>query len=223
MKLRNLVVVISFLVVPLVNGYAGLLDGIAKALIPPCPRLINIPSFNTDDDENSQKNIMDCTFGGGGVNFHDHDRDDDVDKNGRLVAFEVRQWSDTAPDWRCHTRGGNLLGNCTNSSCPAYNKEVVCGLGIGTFYVIKNEKLNITPNCPMCHKSVIPTTSSYNNCHYRVIGKKTLTGGTTDTNWKTIGNCCITYNNDDNRVARYSVLKIETKDLSEEKPEEEEI
>ena len=56
------------------------------------------------------------------------------------------------PDYLSVKDGINLFGNCKNRNCIAYNKEVCCPFGFGTFDLIKdlvpeNEKC---PKCPAC-------------------------------------------------------------------------
>ena len=90
--------------------------------------------------------------------------------------MEQRDWSSEAPDWRiCYP--GLWEGKCTNSTCPAYNRQVIMSNHFEAFDQLKSTR------CPMCAEYVKPTTCSFNNCHWKfegiksgLFGKKHVTG-----------------------------------------------
>ena len=66
---------------------------------------------------------------------------------------EMKNFSDTAPDWRIITPGMNLTGLCNNNACKAYNDYVTCQKGFGKFNMSKEIYIS---KCPMkdCQKTL---------------------------------------------------------------------
>jgi len=85
-------------------------------------------------------------------------------------------WAKNAPAWRTAIRGICLEGKCTTQICQAYLKQVIIGIGLRKFDLVRDADAS-TSQCPMCHKYVEPITCSFNNCDWRWMGKKQLPDG----------------------------------------------
>ena len=79
-------------------------------------------------------------------------------------------FSEYAPKWRNVSVGLNLFGNCINSSCIAYGKEVIFVVGINKRFDFNCDKKNII--CPMCSKNFMPITMGFWKCEYQIKGEK---------------------------------------------------
>lgn len=84
-------------------------------------------------------------------------------------GVEIREFSDSAPDWRIVTSGLNVEGICKNSSCKAYNRRVLFRIGYGVFDLLREGK---KCKCPMCKKIFLPITCGFHNCYYNWVGHK---------------------------------------------------
>ena len=49
-----------------------------------------------------------------------------------------RNYGKNAPKWNTITKGLNVDGICKNEKCEAYNQEVDCPIGIGSFDLVRN-------------------------------------------------------------------------------------
>jgi ubiquitin-large subunit ribosomal protein L40e len=122
--------------------------------------------------------------GNQGAEFYDFDN-----ANG---AKNRKQWSSDAPKSRVHWAGANLIGTCENSECEFYGRRVVSGLGHGKFTIIKNNRYEVDAKCPICKKSIVPKTCAFNNCYYRVKGRKSDGGATlVKSSWRRVGDECL--------------------------------
>lgn len=91
----------------------------------------------------------------------------DVENTSGLVHGK---FADSAPDYRICCKGLNLLGNCTNSHCVAYNKEVVVKYGFKTYDTNSVDACDV--KCPMCKEVVVAKTSLFTDCQYKFHGLK---------------------------------------------------
>jgi hypothetical protein len=82
-------------------------------------------------------------------------------------ALERREWSSDAPDWRIACAGLNVEGICTNSSCKAFNRNVIVCKDFGTFDLIIDAH---TCKCPICKDFVAPMTCAFSNCKWKWSG-----------------------------------------------------
>ena len=91
------------------------------------------------------------------------------------------------PDYLTVKDGINLFGNCKNRNCIAYNKEVCCPFGFGTFDLIKdlvpeNEKC---PKCPACELPLLKLeTCGFMKCRFKYVGIKVEDGKNVDVNYE---------------------------------------
>jgi len=128
------------------------------------------------------------------------------------------KWSPAAPAYRMHCWGANLIGWHDHEGTKT---SVVCKqLGYGSFEVVTGGKIQIACQCvdPQCNEAVIPVTSAFNNCKFRI---KQLKGNgvKVTTQWQEVGNECLIFDETNNAVPTTRVV-IECKKLSE--PTEEE-
>ena len=85
-----------------------------------------------------------------------------------------RPWSKSAPAWRKTKHGLCLEGICKSPSCVACNKKVIHTHGFTGKSGFVLEEDSPTIKCPMCAKNMDPTTCAFNNCDWKVEGKKWL-------------------------------------------------
>jgi hypothetical protein len=128
------------------------------------------------------------------------------------------QWGESAPAYLIHCHGANLMGWHDHEGTKT---SVVCKqLGYGSFEVVTGGKIQIACQCvdPQCNEAVIPVTSAFNNCKFRI---KQLKGNgvKVTTQWQEVGNECLIFDETNNAVPTTRVV-IECKKLSE--PTEEE-
>lgn len=83
-----------------------------------------------------------------------------------------REWSSSAPEWRQAKPGLCLEGICDTSHCKAYGKMVIMNHGFTKEegFVLEEESWKL--KCPICGLYVEPTTCAFNNCDWKVEGKK---------------------------------------------------
>ena len=93
----------------------------------------------------------------------------------------VCQWSAEAPRWRMAEPGLCIEGICTNSDCKAFNKQVIWNARFGAVDIGTSQF-----KCPMCYKSVETATCAFNNCAYRICGKKTDGSEEISTNFQVV-------------------------------------
>lgn len=57
-----------------------------------------------------------------------------------------KKFGNKAEKWNLLTRGLNVTGKCKNNNCEAYNKEVDCQIGMGTFDLVRDADCIKMPN-----------------------------------------------------------------------------
>ena len=65
-----------------------------------------------------------------------------------------RNYGKNAPKWNTITKGLNVDGICKNEKCEAYNQEVDCPIGIGSFDLVRDAD---RIKCPKCNNEIDPT------------------------------------------------------------------
>jgi len=106
------------------------------------------------------KKVPKIIGGGGTTEFLDVTNDNAIKKN---------QFVTTAPKWRTVFKGLNVEGICNNKNCEAYNKLVICPIGLGIFNInFDIDKIF----CPMCHDLVDLETIGFTKCQYGFGGLK---------------------------------------------------
>ena len=143
----------------------------------------------------------DLCYSGGGIDMVD------ISKEKGLVRGN---YSKEAPEWNYITRGLNVTGKCENNLCEAYDKEVVCKIGLGLFDLVGDSD---QVKCPMCKKEIEPLTCIFCKCQYKIEGKKKINGETSpvSTPWKRVD--YEYYDHNKNGIVRWIKLIIETKPL----------
>ena len=122
---------------------------------------------------------------------------------------EKFDWSNSAPDWRRANQGLCIEGKCRNRRCEAYGHMVIMNKGFTEFDLINDGH---TCQCPMCEKPVIPVTCGFNNCEWKVIGRKVEKLGQPPkmfrTKWKSAGDAYERFSPDKNGKVHFLDLKI---------------
>ncbi len=121
-------------------------------------------------------------------------------------------FSNEAAKWNILINGLNVSGICENNNCEAYNKEVDCHIGMGTFDILRDgDRIK----CPMCSNEFDPTTCTFSKCQYKLEGKKKQNGKTTEvrTDWKRVEKDYEYYDPNKSGIVRWLMLIIETKPL----------
>ena len=123
-----------------------------------------------------------------------------------------RNYGKNAPKWNTITKGLNVDGICKNEKCEAYNQEVDCRIGIGSFDLVRDAD---RIKCPICNNEIDPTTCVFCECEYKLEGKKKLNGKTehVSTNWKRVEKDYEYYDPKKSGIVRWLMLIIETKPL----------
>ena len=121
-------------------------------------------------------------------------------------------YSKNAAKWNIIIKGLNVDGICKNEKCEAYNQEVDCPIGIGSFDLVRDAD---RIKCPICHNEIDPTTCVFCKCEYKLEGKKKLNGKTerVSTNWKRVEKDYEYYDPQKSGIVRWLMLIIETKPL----------
>lgn len=131
---------------------------------------------------------------------------DDIDK------LKRREWSSSAPQWRKTEHGLCLEGICKNSCCRAFGSKVIwnCGFTGQSGFVLEEDAPGV--KCPICRKFVAPTTCAFNNCDWKVEGKKWISFAEPPTRvnqkFKRADNAYFIF--DDNIQVNWLTLKITT-------------
>ena len=117
-----------------------------------------------------------------------------------------------AAKWNIIKKGLNVDGICKNEKCEAYNQEVDCPIGIGSFDLVRYAD---RIKCPICNNEIDPTTCVFCECEYKLEGKKKLNGKTehVSTNWKRVEKDYEYYDPKKSGIVRWLMLIIETKPL----------
>lgn len=85
------------------------------------------------------------------------------------------EWSKTAPEWRKAKPGLCLEGVYTNKDCKADGKKIIYSHGFtgeSGFCFENADGRHVM--CPICGQWVNPTTCGFNNCDWKVTGKRWL-------------------------------------------------
>ena len=123
-----------------------------------------------------------------------------------------RNFGKNAPKWNIIIEGLNVDGICKNEKCEAFNQEVDCKIGLGTFDLVRDAD---RIKCPMCDNEIDPTTCVFCKCEYKLEGKKKSNGKTEyiSTNWKKVEKDYEYYDATKSGVVKWLMLIIETKPL----------
>lgn len=119
------------------------------------------------------------------------------------------EWSETAPEWRRAYPGMALEGKCTNRRCKAHKKMVIMNQKFAEFDFINEGH---TCQCPICGEHVVPTTCAFNNCQWKVVGRKVSELGqrpqTFSKDWESVGDKYARFSPKRNGTAHFLDLKI---------------
>ena len=123
-----------------------------------------------------------------------------------------RNYGKNALKWNKIIEGLNVDGICKNEKCEAYNHEVDCQIGMGTFDLVRDAD---RIKCPMCDSEIDPTTCVFCECEYKIEGKKKTNGKTeyVSTDWKRVEKDYEYYDPQKSGIVRWLMLIIETKSL----------
>ena len=118
------------------------------------------------------------------------------------------EWSKKAPDWRRASCGLCIEGKCANRKCEAYDCMVIMNEGYTDFDLINDSYLC---KCPICCEGVIPITCGFNNCEWKIIGRKVELGKPPQmfkTDWKSVGDFYERFSPEKSGKANFVALKI---------------
>ena len=121
-------------------------------------------------------------------------------------------FSKNAKEWHKITHGLNVSGICNNSHCKAYEMEVDCKIGFGTFDLVRDAD---RIKCPICKEEIEPTTCCFSRCQYKFEGKKKVNGKTekVKSDWKRVEKDYEYYDPNKSGIVNWLMLIIETKKL----------
>ena len=141
--------------------------------------------------------------GGGGISMAD------ISNKKGLVEGN---FSKNAKEWNFITNGLNVSGICNNSHCKAYEMEVDCQIGFGTFDLVRDAD---RIKCPICNEEIEPTTCCFSRCQYKFEGKKKVNGKTekVKSDWKRVEKDYEYYDPNKSGIVNWLMLIIETKKL----------
>lgn len=97
---------------------------------------------------------------GGGTPFVDVTQSDES-------TLKKHSFSPAAPSWRMVKRGLNPEGKCQNTTCEAFNQDVICPIGVVHF---KMGKTKIP--CPICEQSLLAENCRYYKCRFMYMAIK---------------------------------------------------
>ncbi|KAA6397807.1 MAG: putative Polyubiquitin [Streblomastix strix] len=118
-----------------------------------------------------------------------------------------RNWNDTAPEWRQTAPGLGIEGTCTNERCVAFG-QIVIHMARFTDYDLQFSQAQ----CPMCDNSIMPITSGFSECVWRIHFKKD--GMVSRIPWKIEGDQYTAFDEHKAGTSEYARLIIHTRDLS---------
>jgi hypothetical protein len=72
--------------------------------------------------------------------------------------------------------GLNLVGTCKNTECDDCFRKVDCNIGMGDYWLVKDEK-PMSGKCPMCDKDFVAEAFSFTNCLFKVGNEEEKTSG----------------------------------------------
>ncbi|RUS34091.1 hypothetical protein BC938DRAFT_482420 [Jimgerdemannia flammicorona] len=151
-------------------------------------------------------NIVISVYGGGGPMLAEFDFSDLANKNGP----QIHQWSNSAPPWRIALPGLNLEGTCTNSSCDAYNHNVIVNWHQRNFNYAEDGTLC---RCPICKGYITPEVCAFNNTWWNFYGTKRDSSGeplrvVKGNKWERAGNSYNIFDKAVSGVAKWTQLMI---------------
>lgn len=117
-------------------------------------------------------------------------------------------WSNSAPKWRVAEPGLCVEGKCINRECKAYKQMVIDNKQYTEFDLVTDAH---SCQCPICHEAVEPETCGFNNCKWKVIGRKVeklCKPQMFKTNWKSIGDLYERFSPEESGTAHFLALKI---------------
>ena len=154
-------------------------------------------------EEDDIINAFDRSLGGGGIPMADISN-----KKGIVQG----NFSKNAKEWHIITDGLNVSGICNNSHCKAYEMEVDCQIGFGTFDLVRDAD---RIKCPICNEEIEPTTCCFSRCQYKFEGKKKVNGKTekVKSDWKRVEKDYEYYDPNKSGIVNWLMLIIETKKL----------
>ncbi|KAA6390388.1 MAG: putative ring and ubiquitin domain containing protein [Streblomastix strix] len=88
-------------------------------------------------------------------------------KTNSPFVMKEEQFDDDAPAYREVIRGLSVEGKCTNNSCEAHNKKVICYQGFVEFNL-----LDTKAKCPICTSEVVADKPGFFNCIYKIQSQK---------------------------------------------------
>lgn len=119
--------------------------------------------------ESTLQVVLRLSGGGSGITFS------------KLDEAQVISFSNEAPEWRGANGGTNIEGKCRNGECEAFDKMVICPVGIDISFDMKKDESKL--KCPICKTGFKPLTCGFVNCYWKYEG--TLwTGETKDCTWQ---------------------------------------
>ena len=133
-------------------------------------------------------------YGNGGniVNYSDIDNE----KEDLTNSPQLHRNNGIAP-------GINIFSNCNEKNCYAFNKEIIIHVNKNNFNYI-NEKQNL--KCPKCNNNIIPVCIGFNQCEYKVYGKKEVNGRIEEFNFKEIINGT-------DKIEYYNLIENDTENI----------
>ena len=156
-------------------------------------------------EKNDKINANERSIGGGGGGIS---MADISNKKGLVQG----NFSKNAKEWHIIIDGLNVSGICNNSHCKAYEMEVDCQIGFGTFDLVRDAD---RIKCPICNEEIEPTTCCFSRCQYKFEGKKKVNGKTekVKSDWKRVEKDYEYYDPNKSGIVNWLMLIIETKKL----------
>ena len=152
--------------------------------------------------------VINCEYinNGGNFNFIDVNNINGIKKI--PIGKKVSRWKKYVP-------GLNLEGKCTNETCEAYNKKVICQIGY-TDYNFDNVKEDNKIICPICKNKVIPLSCGFSKCIFKISGKRIINEKMEeiyDEEWKLVRKGYYSYDPDKTKIINWESLQIKVNKL----------
>lgn len=122
------------------------------------------------------------------------------------LAKRDRNWG-SGPEWRTHRPGFVIGGICKSPRCTAFEKDVRCNKGFGSFNLSKTK-----PFCPICSKQVIGHNLYFNNCFFTVRAVNAETREKKTLPWTRIGNFYRTWDSKIAGMKNWSFMQVVTRE-----------
>ena len=122
-----------------------------------------------------------------------------------------KNYSKDVPKWNIGIKGLNVSDICKNKDCEAYNKVVICKIGLRTFDLVRDAD---EIKCPISSQEIEPKIFIF-KCKYKLKGKKKINGKTSkvDTDWKRVEKDYEYYDPIKSGIVTWLMLIIETRAL----------